>query len=200
MSQSIRYYSGVGSRETPVEIMNRMSRLGTALCDMGYRGRSGLAPGADLSFYQGAQLSQRFDEIGFDNYLPNEWIFRKPEFGGFIPDENKRIFNAKLFSNYEKARELALEARGSFNGLKNGGIELHCRNSYQVLGHELIHPSKILICYAKPIGAANYKEKCKVSGGTNTAVQIAYKYNIEVVNLWWPENIDRVDRFLVQHK
>lgn len=193
-------YSGVGSRETPDSILERFERCGTVLCNLGYRGRSGLAPGADLSFYLGAQKSPRFDEIGFDNFLPNDWMFRKPEFGGFVPDPSKRIYNAKLFPNYEKACEIALEARGSWNGLRQGGIDLHCRNAYQPLGEHLIEPSRFMLLYATPIGATHHTDKCKVKGGTNTAVQIAYRYNIPTINLWWPENVDRIDKFLEKHK
>lgn len=188
----INFYTGVGSRETPDDVLRLMRRLGKVQCDLGYRGRSGAAPGADTAFWIGAQLSNRYSEIGFDNFLPNSWMFNRQEFGFIAPDASKRIFDATSFvDTYEQAQEIAYKARGSFEGLKEGGIQLHTRNVYQVLGPTLDQPSRGLTCWAQPVGRQG-----KVRGGTNTAVQIALSRDIEVINLYKDLDRNRIETFL----
>lgn len=191
----IAYYTGVGSRETPDDILELMMRFGKVQCDIGLRGRSGLAPGADKAFYLGAQKSERFEEVGFDNFLPNSWMFNKPDYGNVTPNPSKNIFDAKRFDNYEMAQEIACRARGSFNGLGNGGIELHTRNTYQVLGPTLDVPSLGLVCWAMPVG-----RKGMVKGGTNTAVQIAIEYGVEVINLYKDQDRNRIETYVRQQE
>lgn len=178
----------IGSRETPQDVIKEMVATGRLLCDLGWRGRSGLAPGADQAWYRGALQSARYPEIGFENYLPNDWMMG-------TPDPDRRIYNARTLPDYERATEHALFARGSFNGLKKGGIELHVRNVYQVLGVDLQTPSKFLICYAIPIGC-----KSLVRGGTNTAVQLAHYFKIPVINMATDVGRDRVQAFLQKHQ
>ena len=45
------YYAGIGSRETPEEVLHVMISLGKALCKQGWGLSSGGAPGADQAFY-----------------------------------------------------------------------------------------------------------------------------------------------------
>lgn len=188
------YYTGVGSRETPEEVLDLIRSLGKKFCDRGWRGRSGCAPGADTAWWEGAKMSARYEEVGFDNYLPNEWMFKKPQYGAIVPDPEKHIFNVKTFPPdiYEKAKQLAFEARGSFEGLKTGGIELHIRNAFQVLGHNLDTASRAVVLWAEPRG------RNAVHGGTNTAYQIAKRFGIEVINLYHPADRRRVETFLSQ--
>ncbi len=184
----VGHVSLVGSRETPEDIISLMELTGELLCTLGYRGRSGLAGGADQAFYRGAQRSPRFLEVGFENYLPNDWMMGKP-------DLEKRIYDATTLVGYERATELAFEARGSFEGLKRGGMQLQIRNVYQVLGKNLNMPSKFLVCWAKPVG-----RKGLVKGGTNTAVQLAHRFKIPVINMATEEGMTRVQAFIEKQK
>ena len=191
-----KYCTLVGSRETPDLVVDYMFRTGRAMCDLGYRGRSGAAPGADTAFWKGAQASKRYDEVGFDNFLPNSWMFNNEKFGFIKPDPANRIYDASTFDdNYEQAQEYAFKARGSFEGLKQGGIQLHTRNAYQVLGRGLNRPSRGLICWAIPVGRQG-----KVKGGTNTAVQIALSEGVEVINLYHDHALRRIEAFLLKHQ
>lgn len=190
------YTTLVGSRETPEPILSLMSDVGCVLCDQGYRGRSGGAGGADTAFHQGAQRSERFNQIGFEIYLPDATMFDKEEFGFQKPDPSRLIFNAMTFTDtYEEAKAIAFQARGSFDGLRSGGIKLHTRNAYQVLGQNLATPSRGLICWARPVG-----KQGKVHGGTNTAVQIALNEGIPVINLYRDEDVSRIHAFLDKHR
>ncbi len=174
------YATLVGSREITYYQFMLMRLAGEMTCLNGRRGRSGLAPGADIGGYEGARLCSRFQEIGFDNYLPDATMFDCEKFGYWKPNPDKHIFDATTFTDtYEQAQQYALEARGSFNGLYRNGILLHTRNTYQVLGHTLDKPSGYLVCSAQPIG-----RRGNVKGGTNTAVMLARRFNIPVRNLW----------------
>ena len=46
----MKYYTGIGSRETPKDIMQLMSKLAYKLASEGYILRSGAAQGADTAF------------------------------------------------------------------------------------------------------------------------------------------------------
>lgn len=51
------YYSGIGSRQTPQDIINNMTLIAAALDARGYILRSGGAKGADKAFETGAKQS-----------------------------------------------------------------------------------------------------------------------------------------------
>lgn len=191
-----KYYTGVGSRETPADVLQLMFRIGRVMCALGYKGRSGAAPGADTAFWQGAQDSPFYGEVGFVNYLPDATMFNKPAFGNIVPDHAEEVYDATSFIHtYEQAQQLALEARGSFEGLYAGGIKLHTRNAYQVLGGDLDLPSKELFCYAEPVG-----KRGRVRGGTNTAVMLAQRFNVPIHNLYLDEVRQRVETALDRHR
>lgn len=190
----MRFYTGVGSRETPELMLLLMELMGELLCTLGYRGRSGAAPGADSAFRRGARKSERYTDVGFEDYLPNSTMFNSEHFGFVKPDSDERIFDARSFDAYERSVELALEARGSWNGLGPGGIQLHSRNPMQVLGGSLKLPSKFCLFYAKPVG-----RKGMVSGGTNTAVQVCRKFNVPLFNLYDESVQERLIRSLHKH-
>ena len=54
------YYTGVGARKTPANILQLMTQIAIKLSSMGFTLRSGGAAGADLAFEQGATLKQIF--------------------------------------------------------------------------------------------------------------------------------------------
>lgn len=49
----MKYYSGIGARATPPDVLKRMHRLAGILCRLGYTLRSGGAEGADVAFEMG---------------------------------------------------------------------------------------------------------------------------------------------------
>ena len=54
------YYAGIGSRQTPPEILNTMTKIAQALGKLGYTLRSGGADGADKAFEVGAVKKEIF--------------------------------------------------------------------------------------------------------------------------------------------
>lgn len=65
--------------------------------------------------------------------------------------------------------------------------QLHGRNSMIILGRNLKIPVKFVICYT-PDG--------KPSGGTGVGIKMAEDHGIPVFNLFFPENKERVEKFL----
>ena len=62
----IKIYTGIGSRETPIHILNFFVVIGNYLASEGYTLRSGHAPGADQAFEEGCDQVNGKKEI----YLP----------------------------------------------------------------------------------------------------------------------------------
>lgn len=172
-------YTGVGSRSIPCDKELHIVKLGRHLADLNVVLRSGGADGSDSAFNAGAVLSKNFNPSLREIYIAWEGA------SGLHHNPKEGIICPTGFANYNDAREIARQARGSFEGLGRGGIALHTRNTYQVLGQSLTQPADFLICYAVTVG-----NKGMVKGGTNTAVQIANKHAIPVINLFTKDGLD----------
>ena len=183
------FASIVGSREAPEDALSVLRDVGEAYCDRGIAITSGDADGCDLAGYEGAMRSPNFELVGARIYLP--WNRMRYEGRPDRVADNYIFFDASKFDNHEQAQAIAFEARGSFEGLKRGGIMLHSRNPYQILLDDLKTPVAACVCWAKPIGKTG-----RVSGGTNTAVQVAIKYKVPVINLATDEGMQRALRFV----
>lgn len=165
-----KYYTGIGSRQTPKEILDLMVEIGRKMSDLGYIGRSGGAEGADSAFQEGAQLSGK---SLFDVYLP--W-------GKSGHDKNIIMLNPQKFQNYQQAVELASQVHPAWDRCSDAAKKLHSRNVYQILGNDLRTPSKVCILYAEPRGTYSVK------GGTNTALQLALMHKVPSWNLYKKES------------
>ena len=171
----MNFYAGIGSRETPGEVLDLMHALAVYLRADGWVLRSGGAEGADVAFEQGASQAKRI-------YLP--W----PEFNGSCSDLERP--EAWTF-------EVAAKHHPAWERLSQGGQKLQARNVHQVLGHRGHHPnvprhsepdpSRFVICWTKD---------GKASGGTGQAIRIAEAYGIEVRNLHNPETREASERWL----
>ena len=179
----MRYYTGVGSRESPAVILDLMQEVAFKLASEGYILRSGGADGADLAFQKGWQR-------GNDELWPTAEIFIPWDgFNGFSHGQDGVVYTLNKMSNSQQAERIASEIHPVWDRLSRGAKALHTRNIYQVLGKTLDEPSRFLICYAKPT-------KTGVSGGTNTAVQIALQHNVPVFNLWNQDVVERFEKYV----
>jgi hypothetical protein len=170
---AIRYYAGVGSRETPKEILCYMRKIGFELAKRGYILRSGGADGADTAFEDGAKEAKGEREI-----------FRASLFAKC----NSTV--AVVPSNMPEARRQAKEVVGHWNNCKDWVQDLHARNVCQILGDDFATPVEYVICWTP--GA-------QTMGGTATAIKLAEKHNIPVINLANKEDFDwLVDQLGIQ--
>lgn len=122
-----KYYTGVGSRDTPPVICALMTELAKYLEGLEYILRSGGAGGADTAFEKGAHTLKEI-------YLP--W----PGFNG-----NK----SPLYKITMRATKLASAVHPAWDKCGYGARMLHTRNVYQVLGFDIETPSDFLICWTK---------------------------------------------------
>lgn len=147
-----KIYTGIGSRETPEDILEFFFYLAHDLALEGYTLRSGGAPGADQIFEKGCDAVAGSKEI----YLP--W-------SGFESNDSTLIVSDP------KAFQIAEQFHPAWHRLSPGAKKLQARNSHQVLGKSLDSPTDFVVCWT-PRGSG--------SGGTGQAIRIANHYNINV--------------------
>lgn len=151
----MKIYAGIGSRSCPQEILDKITFIAEKLGANGWLLRSGGADGADKAF-----------ETGCDNVNGQKEIFIPwPGFNG-----SKSLLNTPN----KDAFILASTIHPAWDNLSHGGKKLHARNCYQVLSSDLLTPANLIICYT-----LNGKD----IGGTRTAIVLARKYNIKIINL-----------------
>ena len=149
-------YAGIGSRETPSDVMVTMSKLAKYFAHLGWILRSGGANGADSAFEAGCDEESGGKEI----YLPWKGFNGKVSLLNWISPE---------------ALEMAALYHPAWNKLNDAARRLMARNCYQVMGGNLDCPSDFIVCWTKD---------GKASGGTGQAVRIAIDYGIPVFNLY----------------
>lgn len=158
MSKTL-FYAGIGSRQTPPDVLQMMCSIGEQLAP-NWIVRSGFADGADKAFCLGAEEANGQMQI----FLP--W----KGFNG-APDNDPRFL---LIEPSEEAERLAAQFHPNWNACSRGAKALHIRNCYQVLGPDLNTPSEMVICWT-PKGAG--------TGGTGQAIRIANEFKVPVFDL-----------------
>lgn len=190
----MKWYTGVGSRETPEDIQALMTKLGCKLAGQGFTLRSGAAQGADRAF-----------ELGWLEWYSNQTPWPSGEnvraeiyvpWDGFEGHDRDGLFGATLvpsdihFAKSEEAAKIASQVHTAWDRCSQGAQKLHTRNVFQVLGRHLNEPSSMLVCWAKITKGGN------ISGGTATTWNLAKKYNIPCFNLAEPEHYERITKYL----
>jgi hypothetical protein len=135
MSQMV-FYTGIGSRSTPDNVLKLFTSLGKTFAHMGLVLRSGGALGADEAFERGCDLVPGKKEI----YLP--WK-------GFNGNDSF------LYTPSQKAMEIAEQYHPAWDNCSSAAKKLHARNSHQVLGANLLCPSNFVVCWTPPTGGTN---------------------------------------------
>lgn len=171
----MNYYAGIGSRETPKEMMSFMSEVATKLEKKGYTLRSGGADGADLAFENGVKVLKEI-------YIP--WK-------GF----NKSVSSLHVFNNKDAAFEIASENHPGWIRLTEPVRKLMARNVYQILGSNLDKPVKFVICWTKD-SCESHLTRSNKTGGTGLAISVASKLGIPIFNLNNPVSYERLLKFL----
>ncbi|MCA6430255.1 MAG: hypothetical protein IM613_12540 [Cytophagales bacterium] len=159
-----QFYAGIGSRSTPSDILELMSKIAAALGKQNYVLRSGGAKGADTAFYNGAKQVNALYRI----YLPSQY------FNGFKANIQQGFMDSSQSPNWDKALKTVAKYHSAPEKLSTFAKALHARNVYQVLGATLDNPVAMVITWT-PGG--------KITGGTGQALLIAKDYDIPVYNL-----------------
>lgn len=145
----MKYYTGIGSRSTPLDALTAIKLISKNLDERGYTLRSGAADGADTAF----EALSTNKEI---------WI----PWSGFNHSRSSNLPSAEAFN-------IASTVHPKWNYLTDPVKKLHARNIHQVLGADLKTPSLFVLCWT-PNG--------EVVGGTATAIRLAIKNNVPVLN------------------
>lgn len=166
----MKYYAGIGSRETPEDILDLMGSLASGLADKGYCLRSGGAPGADQAF-----------EWGVWNSVNGEKLYANKLMQIFLPwpsfeSKNRPPIKPALTEPGPGADVIAKVYHPRYDYLPFASKKLIARNSHQIFGPDVYNPtpSEFVICWTK--GA-------KGGGGTGQALRIARDKNIPVYDL-----------------
>ena len=167
----MKFYAGIGSRETPSEICGIMKALATKLEKDGWTLRSGGADGADYAFSKGVEKEAEI-------YLP--WS------GFAINLQLTKVRHKYITVENDSEAEDFLKFHPSPHRLYQAGKKLMVRNFRQIIGKDAPN-SKFVICWTKDGGA---------SGGTGQAMRIARHYNIPVFNLKIGEDLKKMEKYL----
>jgi hypothetical protein len=119
-----KYYAGIGSRATPKEILDMMTKIAEGL-SRNYILRSGGADGADSAFEKGAGDKKI-------SYIP--W----PGFNGS---------KAEYIAVTSDAMRMAGTFHPAWMYLSYPAKKLHARNCYQILGEDLNTPCHFVVCW-----------------------------------------------------
>lgn len=172
----MKTYAGIGSRQTPPQMLDLMADLAQTLATRGYTLRSGHAPGADQAFERGASTCAEV-------YLP--WAsFERA---------------VRCDADYQQAApspealQLAAQHHPAWDRLKPGARSLHARNCHQILGRDLNNPVSFVVCWTRDGATTNPGPS---TGGTGQALRLANAHSIPVFNLARLEHLTRVEAFI----
>ena len=172
-------YAGLGSRETPADVLALMEALGERLAGERWLLRTGLSPGADQAFYRGALLCGGEVEL----YLP--WP-------GFQADARLDIEGAsvrELPQPSAAACELAQRFHERWKQLEPPERQLLARDAHEVLGADLSSPAELLVCWTAD-GSLDGEELYE--DGTGQALRIASEHGVPVLNLARREDVEQL--------
>ena len=158
----MKFWAGIGSRETPEEIQDMMTEIASYLEDIGYILRSGNAQGADQAFAKGVKRAAQI-------WLPwmefNQWFslsHSEHKYAVINPDDEDAYSSIEKYHPKPKS-------------LGHAAIKLMARNFRQVIGRDNESNSEFVICWTK--GG-------KPVGGTGQALRIASDHNIPIYNMF----------------
>jgi hypothetical protein len=183
----MKFYTGIGSRQTPKDILKLMEDVAFKLASKGYILRSGSAGGADTAFENGAKAyAENVDErvTLAQLYIPWDSFVTYDE---YYKDWYKAL---DRMTKKEEAYQLASETHSAWDKCSKGAKALHARNTFQILGPNLNNPSSFLICWAQ------VDKYGQLKGGTRTAWELAKKHNVPCFNLYNEDDKQRLIKFV----
>lgn len=134
-----KYYAGIGSRETPPDMLKLMGELAAYLSKKDYILRSGGAKGADKAFESGANRKEIFYADDID----------------------------EVDNTYDLVKECMPTDRSGFDNWKPYVKGLLARNMMQMMGKDGKTPVEFIICWTKSLfyedssaGGTGYAIRC----------------------------------------
>lgn len=169
-------YAGIGSRETPPDVLELMTSAASRLAELGWILRSGAAPGADMAFERGAGSRKEI-------FLP--WK-------GFNGNSSKLVEPDKP----DQAAEIASLFHPGWHYLSTPAKRLMARNTRQILGLNLDSPVKFVLCWTQD-GCEHADDRSSRTGGTGQAIALATRRtSAPVFNMKSPDALHRLKDYL----
>jgi hypothetical protein len=189
------YYTGIGSRETPDNVIGIMEDAAYRLAQIGWILRSGKAAGADAAFQRGMQKLRVGNThtgkaeiyVPWKNFKGGEGVMDRWDITLDMVDQRHP-------ENKEMRWEWVKEVHPAWDKLSQGARKLHERNIHQLFGFDLadayLMQSKFVLYFALEDKKGNPK------GGTATAVNLAKKQGIRTLNLLHEANWEVLEKFI----
>lgn len=174
------YYAGIGSRQTPSEILALMEEIAKKLAEKGLVLRSGGAEGADRAFERGVDYWHTFLRAN-EGPIPKEIFYARDIDDGGQP--------AMLAINMAKKYHPVWDRLNPFVR------KLHARNAFQIMGKDMKSPALFVICWTRD-GCIHHTNRTIYTGGTGTAISIASMNGIPVFNLANEAHLKRIRKGL----
>lgn len=161
-----KFYAGIGSRETPPDVLEIMTQIAQELKAPTFILRSGHAFGADQAFQKGAGPGHYQSFLPWNGYNGGEDGYG-PFFLGATPE----------------SEEIASRFHPAWDKCSQGARKLHARNVMIMTGLDFNTPVEFVVCWTKD-GQA--------SGGTGQALRIAEHLAIPIFNLQQQGALERL--------
>lgn len=174
------YYAGIGSRESPKEVMDQMQQFAYQAAAKGWVLRSGGANGADTAFEMGCDHANGKKEI-------------------FLPWKEFNQNESPLYIVDDRAMDLAKEIHPAYNSLSRTARLLIGRNMHQVLGQKLNQPVACVVCWTQD-GCESWMSYGRKTGGTGSAIALASHQGAKVFNLQRPDRLIDAIEFLLSYE
>jgi hypothetical protein len=150
-------YAGIGSRNCPKDILQKITKYASILENLGYILRSGGADGCDKAFEKGVKNTIN-KQIFYSNDA-QPWAYEYVQY--CMPKDRKGYFEKGGFFDWDKYVQGLL-----------------ARNMMQILGKDGNSPVNFVLCWT-PQGDYTLSDV----GGTGYAIRCAIKNKIPVFNL-----------------
>lgn len=147
-----KIYTGIGSRETPSYVLDRIRHVAGELGRRGWTLRSGGAAGADDAFEAGHGTASTEIYLPHQNFNGRMSSFGKPTAAAHVMAQSQIPYWANIRPFVK---------------------DLLARNMHQVLGPTLNVPSAMVLCWT-PGG--------KMQGGTRYALALAQDHGVPIFN------------------
>lgn len=160
-----KVWAGIGSRETPKVVQDKMTKIAQYLGEKDYWCRTGAARGADQAFGVG-RADRTILYLPWNGY-EKDWVHSrialKTQIGCLYPSD--------------RAIDLASQHHPKWDDCSLGARKLHGRNSHIILGRDLESPCEFVIYWARTDGNGN------PLGGTGEGIRIARAFKVPTYNL-----------------
>jgi hypothetical protein len=182
-SSSDQIYAGIGSRQTPPRVLDLIAIGAARLARRGWTMRTGLSPGADQAFYEGALAGHGRVEL----YLPC------PDFQAPARSAGEGTEVVVLAEPSDAAYWLSARFHPCWPALSSQARRLRARDAHQLLGPDLDAPAALVVCWTHDGGLDGSDPR---SGGTGQALRIAHHCGVSVLNLARPQHLRAFSRLL----